>query len=324
MERYVYQSVPLKKIRPEFPFACRGSAENPALKKSMERSGLVTPVVLLGKKDGYVMLSGHARLGAAASLGWVEIPAAVVSAEKTDKEWFLFSVLSNWNQPWKELDGCFAVKRALDLDFSEKEIVEDILPALGLSPEKKWIQEAKEILSMDPGILKAAAAGNLPYRGIRSLAVFKPEDQRDFAVEIAARLPLTSNQLIQTSEWLFDLMKAAKSGLKAYLGFSGLQTILSAEGSDGRQKAERFCKALRKLRFPQLAAREDQFASAAEKLAQEGRDARARFVLEPPPSFEAEGLTLKAVLKDPEALDRLTEVLKRKRNLFNSLFDIML
>ena len=44
----------------------------------------------------------------------------------------------------------------------------------------------------------------------------------------------------------------------------------------------------------------------------------------PPSFFEAEGLTLRARLKNPGAVDQLAAVLERKRKLFNSLFDIML
>ncbi len=325
MESHVYQRYALKDISPEFPFACRFQGDLTALKNSLSRHGQIAPVVILeetGKKP--VLIAGHARFQAAKELGWKEMDARVVRENKKPADWFFFSVLTNWNQNWTDLDRCFVLDRAQKTGISEKEILEEMLPALGLASEKRYLDESKTIMSLCPEILQAVAQSRLPFRGAGELAVFAQADQRTFAARLAGPLALTSNQVMKSAEWLFDLAKARGEKLEVLLAFPDVERIISHERWNPRQKAELFYQWLRAQRFPEQVRREEAFVSAADRLAQEARQEKSEFSVEAPPFFEAEGITFRARLKDPESLERILEVIRKKRNLFNSLFDIVL
>ncbi len=324
MESYVHKKIELKNISAEFPYSCRWRCGDSNLRQSMERHGLLMPVVVLEEKGNAVVLAGHARVMAARELGWKDIPVMAVQAQKNPRDWFLFSLLSNWNQAWTDLDRCFVIERARKAGFGDKEILEDVLPALGLTPEKRWIDEAAEVMSLAPEVLNALHEGRLPFRGVRSLTAFSAADQKFFAQTLAGPVSLTSNQLIKVCEWANDWVKSNKGNLETLLGRPDVDKVLKHPEWNPRQKGELFCHAVRCLRFPELVRKEEAFMSAAERLAQEARNEKSDFVLEAPPYFEAEGITLRARLKDPQELDRIMEVIQRKRNLFNSLFDIVL
>lgn len=324
MESHVFKKHFVKDISREFPYACRFRPDTATVKASLARHGMISPVVVFEGKGAPVLITGHARFQAALELGWNEIPVLSVTAEKKPREWFLFSLLSNWNQNWADLDRASAIHRARGFGFSENEMLEDILPALGLAPEKRWLDESAEIMALAPEVLNAVADGRLPYRGVRSLAVFSAPDQKAFVYRLAGPLSLTSNQLIKTSEWLNDLLKSRKQSMETLLASPDVEKVTAHREWNPRQKGELFYHKMRSLRFPQQVSREEEFVSAADRLAQEARQDKSDLSLEAPPFFEAEGITLRARLKDTEALDRMMEVIRKKRNLFNSLFDIVL
>lgn len=325
MEGYVYQRIKLASIAREFPYSSRYKTSGEHLVKTLAARGMLMPVIAVKKGAGHVIVSGEARFLAALQLGWDEIPANLLPPTLEDKDLFLISVLSNWSEKISELDAAFALSRALQLQIPEQVIFDEILPALGLTAEKRWLDEAREISSLEPGLLENVAANKLPYRGIRSLARFSGEDQKYFAEEIAPKTSLTTNQLLKISDWLFDLAKKNKSDLKTVLSQPAFQAVLDPkEGSrDLRQVSEHFLHAVRQARYPQQVQAEEQFKKTAAPLSAQGQ-IKNGFWVEAPSQFEEPGIMLHARLRDAKSLDKLREALEKNRNLVNSLFDIVL
>lgn len=325
MEGYVYQRIKLAAVVRQFPFASRYKTSGERLVKSLAARGMLLPVTAVERDGGYIIVSGESRFLAALQLGWEEIPANLLSPNLEDKDLFLISVLSNWNERISELDAVFAVARAVQLQIGEEIILDEILPALGLTPEKRWLGEAEEVSGLEPALLERVAENKLPYRGIRSMSRFSRVEQKYFAENIAEKISLTSNQLLKVSEWLFDLMKKNRTDLKTILERPVFQEILNPqkENRDHRQASERFFEKLRAMRFPQQTEAEAKFKEMAAPLAPNSQ-IKNGFWLEAPQQFEEAGIMLHARLKDPKALEKLQQALEKHRNLVNSLFDIML
>lgn len=332
MERYDFQIIPLKEISREFPFVSRYSLEDPLLRDSVKQRGVLQPILIVGaplagargKGRGQApplhIISGHKRIVAAEVAGLTEIAVFKIAAPENLADLYLLSVFSNWKQGMNDLDRAWAIHRAVrDFKMDEKRVIEDILPTLGLEPQPHFFEEYGEVASLDSSVLEAINAGKLPFRGARVLNRFSKPDQMVFIKCITERAALTSNQLLKAGEWLFDLLKLKKTSLPVLLKTSGLEAALEAAAQDRRQKGEKFCAALRTLRFPELARKEKEFESLAGKI-----EADQGFSLEAPSFFEGEGLTLRAKLPNPEALDKIAAAFSAKRKLFNSLFDVML
>jgi ParB/RepB/Spo0J family partition protein len=80
--------VPLAKIQPS-PRNPRRKIDGIAeLADSLRAHGLLQPVVVRRRKDGYELIAGHRRVEAAKQLGWTEI-AAVVRDEPDDAAYIL-------------------------------------------------------------------------------------------------------------------------------------------------------------------------------------------------------------------------------------------
>ena len=131
------------------------------------------------------------------------------------------------------------MKQAVKFGFEEPELLQEILPLLGLPPERHLRLEFQSVVNIQPELLNAVASGKIPFRGASLLARFSPEDQKVFAGVLAERLHLTSSQLMKTAEWLLDMMRAPRRSLEEVLGTADLREILDCPQKDTRQKIGR-------------------------------------------------------------------------------------
>ncbi len=321
MENYVFKIISREQIAGDFPYRVRYLLQDPALEDSIRKRGVVHPLVVTnGPKP--VLIAGHKRLAAAKAAGVKSLPVLEIQDSFPEKEFFLLAVLSNWRQAGPELDLACTLRLAVDkFKMTESELLSELLPALFLVPEKGLIEELLIVSRLDHSILDLIAAEKLPFRGTKALSRFSPENQKEFASSIASKMSLTTNQLIRTVEWIYDLLKSnASTSLAALLGSGDLPSLLQKENRDPRQRAEQFCQALRRLRFPRLTSQEEKFVQFSRQFEQEGGELK----LEAPESFEAEGFSLRAKIRNRESLNHVLEVLARKKTSLNSLFDIML
>jgi ParB/RepB/Spo0J family partition protein len=317
MARYFHKVLKLNEISKETPFACRYRIEVPeTLLQSIRDQGQVLPILVTENK---IVLSGYRRFAAAQKLELSQVEALCLTEKILPADSFLFSVLSNWNADFSDIDTAFILKRARnEFDFEEVRILDEILPALRLPREKAILEEALNVMRLNPSILELIQSGKLPFRGSKVLSQFSSEDQNTFAL-IAEQAALTTNQLMKTVEWAGDLLKASKQSMAGFFSRPELQTILDRE-TDRKSKGEQLFEALRKLRFPKIVEKEKQF----QRLSGEIRDEKAVVSLEAPASFEAEGYLLRAKIKNPASLESLRKLLEDKRKELNSLLDIVL
>ncbi len=319
MARYLQQIISLSEISSDFSYACRYPAKDPALEKSVAARGLCQPLIVTGDSPNKI-LAGHKRFEALKKSGCAAVEVLVLQAPLPEPERFLFAVLSNWNQKMSEMDMAWTLFRAAKVfHLPETVIREEIFPALGLQAVPGFYEESLEVMGLDASLLDLIAGNQMPFRGARVLRRFSGEDQKQFASRVASRVSLTTNQLLKLGDWLGDLMKSSSLNLEKLLQRQGWESVLSAE-TDRRNKAERFFEAVRAARFPHLLEKEKQFTA----LSSQFRESDRGITVEAPSSFEAEGLILKARIRDAEALDHLRETLEQKRKILNSLLDIVL
>lgn len=321
MESYVFKIIKRAEIRGEYPYSCRYSLRDAVLEKSIARHGIMTPLVVSAGREK-TLVAGHRRLAAAKALGLDSIRVFEIQGSWPRPDFFVAAVLSNWNQQWSDLDRACVIRRAIeDFHLEESEMMDGILPALGLPSQKGIVKDYHRAASLAPELLDLVAAGKLPLRGAQALSRFAQRDQKTFAHRIAHHAALTTNQLIKTGEWLFDLLKASRCDIAAFLAKnSSLESVLENPKWDPNRKGEEYCRLLRALRFPRLADREKEFGSRLLALGCESEDLK----VEAPPAFEEEGFTLRARIRNAETLDRVLNHLGRNKTLLNSLFDIML
>ena len=318
MESYVYKIIGIEEVGREFPFRTRYRLSDERLKESVARYGIRNPLVVTCDR---VLVAGHKRLIAAGAGEIRKIPVLELPARPAPKkDLFFLALFSNWDRFASEIDKAWSIRRAKqDFLLDEETILQEILPILGLAPERGIYERYLKIAGLQPDLLDLAAAGELPFRGVQALLRFSAADQDIFACAIARKAALTANQLLQVSEWLSDLLKMNRTDLKSYLKNTELEKFLEHPSPDRRGKAEHFYQAVRALRFPQLAEREKKFEISLRRIEGRFEDLSVRA----PSAFEEEGITLSAKVRNPESLARLVSKMQSQYPLFHSLFDVL-
>ncbi len=318
MEKYTFRELAVKDVAAEFPFLSRYRMSIDDLAASMDRWGMVCPVLIQDQKEP-VLVAGHRRLEAAKRLGWDFVPAAVLPPSIAVKDIFLISLVSNWRQEWDEVDRLRGLKRARqDFGFSEDEICREILPLLGLVPEFHVWQIYRDCLDMPLSLWDQLAAGKLPFRGMVALSVLSVQDQCRFAV-LLDRAALSASDIRLAAEWLRDLMRSERVGWETLFAREVWRWSVDSP-LDRVQFGKRWMETLRLIRFPRLAQAETKFREKSREL--NGRETRLR--VEPPPSFEEEGFSIQARIRNAAELKAVIRELSKRENYLNSLFDIML
>ncbi len=317
MARFNFKIISLQSICKDYPFRSRYRLEDLELQKSIAAHGILQPLILTVEKQ---ILSGHKRFLAAENIKLKEIPILELEQAMTQEDAFIFSILSNWKQSLSDLDRAFAIFQAeKQFKINPQTLRDEILPALGIASPNVFYPEAIPTMQLSPALLEAIAKEWMPFRGAKILSKWSAEDQDTFASQIAARAALTTNQILKTGEWIYDLLKISSTNLENFLHRHQFNEILNND-RDRKAKGEAFFVKLKALRFPHVSEKSRRFTSAIEGL----RNDEIALQIETPLDFEDQGMTLKARLKNKEALDRLIPLLQEKRKVLNSLLDIVL
>lgn len=319
MERYHLKTVSLENLMYGEGWGARYQYDDAFLTESIRAMGVLMPLVV-SAGDQPRVVAGHKRAFASREAGLKEVPALVLKDELPEKDLFRLALVSNWREARHELDAAWAVKRAGETGFDETEILQEILPLLGLPSEHHWLSEFRSVVGLHAELLDALSAGRIPFRGASLLSRFSPEEQAVFAGSLANKLHLTSSQLMKTAEWLLDMMRSPRRPLAEVLQAAPLREVLDCPQKDTRQKTDLFFKHLRDLRFPRLAAQEKAFESHARDIEKGQKGLK----IEAPPYFEESGFSLRLKARDPESLDHLMQVLAEKRTSMRELFKIVL
>lgn len=309
-------TVSLTGLDRSFPLNYRYTLEDPALEASIQKLGVMIPLLIVQEEGRQLLLSGHKRLAAAEKAGLAEIPVQILEKKLTPKQQFLAAVISNWGQTPCDLDVMRASVLALrDFKFTEDEYTEELLPALGLAPQRNLIRDVLKTQALEKEVLDAVAAGQLPFKGAAQLLKFPPDDQRVFVREAAQKLRFSVSQLQETVECLYDMMRQSYRTLGELLKDSVFSRILQDEKSDPRQRTDAFMKILREKKNPRLSQMEKDFAGQAGQITSK----LDGLSLEAPPYFENQGYFLKMHVRSAESLNQLQQLLAEERSSFNAL-----
>ena len=319
MERNLTRNlITLASVSQEIPYGLRFEYEDRWLATSVEKRGMLLPVLLIREGNRLTAVSGHRRFLLALRKGWEDIPAVVIEESFTEKERFLLSLYSNWNQRFSELDQMVALRKAeKDFGFNAQGLEEEVLPVLGVSPARGVLEEYGAVANLPEEIHHLIHKRQIPFRGSSSLTRFSQAEVLTLATSVLSQIHLTANQLILVTEWLGDLMRLKKARLEDLLKAEGLADALCRDEMDRRSRGERFFRALRSLRFPKISDAERRF----ERLKARFSDSR-EIHLDPPEGFETQGLTLRARLKDGEGVTRVLSFLEKHRGTLEGFLSV--
>ncbi len=176
-------SIPVASVHPN-PYQPRKSFASEALEElasSMKRHGLLHPVMVMKKGNGYTLVSGERRLRAAESLGWSEIPAIVKNF--TDQDLLEIALVENLKRSDLNPVEIATGLRRLSEEFQWTQ--ENLSEYIGF--KRSTVANYLRILDLQTEVLSAVAMGEVTFGHAKILSPLPPEDQVRWMKEIIAK-----------------------------------------------------------------------------------------------------------------------------------------
>lgn len=278
------------------------------MRESVRRFGIVNAPVIRQCPDGsWIAVLGRRRLEVAFAVGIDSCEAKALPEEITESEAFALAVWDNLSH--RTLDRAaiaVVVRRLLDL-FPIGRVAEEFLPALGVPSRGPGIERLRRIGGLPDFILERLASGRLLEKTAALMADLS-EDDRNALLLVTDDLALNANKAAEVAESLTDLAVIVNRTIRELLADREWVAILDDPDCGVPEKAERFRMLLRRRKFPEFSAREEEFAEWAAVVREE-----TGAIVRPTRSFEDEGVIVEIATASRREAEALLSRLQAQR-----------
>ncbi len=256
------------------------------LRSSIEKIGLIQPVLLKRKRSRYQIISGFRRISVMKTLGKLEIESRLVEEKEAD-EFHLFSLSFHENLTTR---GFNTVEKATVLDklvhqfhIGSSVVIDSFLPLLDLQPNEKILNTYLSLARMEDEIKQYVRREEVSRFNIRKLSAFSPDDRKAFLF-LAFPLKLGENRLREILTLLEEISRRNRSTVIDICSKPEIQGVLSQEELTPSQRTDRIKKVLTNLRYPKLHRLEEGFEKKKKEL-----NLHSKVLLQHSPFFEGKG-----------------------------------
>jgi hypothetical protein len=270
------------------------------LVKSVRAIGIVNPPLLQERADGRMIPAlGRKRLKAAAEAGIDRTKAGILPAEMPRSDGFKLAFWDNIHRKSSNPASTAVLVKTLLEVFPRQVVADEFLPVLGVQPSGPRLERLKKMGGLEPSVLSALACGKLQERTAVILAELTPHERLTL-MEFTERLGLNANKKAEVIGHLFDLSIVNSRSVLECL--SDERVIQIVENSDAPlpERANRFRRFVRFLRFPELALREEEFNRWLGSVRPSNNVS-----VSPAPFFESGGYTVEARAASLEEAERI-------------------
>jgi len=278
------------------------------LRSSIEEIGLIQPVLLKKKTNGYRIISGFRRISVMKELGKSEVESRVFEEKETD-EFRLFSLSLHENSITR---GFNAVEKAIALDklihrfqIEPSVVIKGFLPSLALEPNEKILNTYLSLARMEDEIKQYVLREEVSRSNIRRLSALTSDDRRAF-LSFVSPLKLGENRLREVLTLLEEISRRNRCTTNDIGRRPEIQAILSQEELTPSQKTERIKKVLMNLRYPKMHQLEEAFDKKRKDL-----NLPSDILLHHQPFFEGKGLRVEFQFETKEEYRAILSTLSR-------------
>jgi ParB family chromosome partitioning protein len=177
------QRIPLSRIRPN-PFQPRREFDPAALAEleaSIRTSGLLQPITVRRKGDGYELVAGERRLRAVTNLQWKEVPAVVRDFE--DQTLLVLALVENLQRTdLNAIEEARGYQRLLgEFSLTHQEVAEAV------GKDRSTITNLLRVLTLPDAVQRMVESGALSAGHARALAGLAESEATSLAQEIVGR-----------------------------------------------------------------------------------------------------------------------------------------
>jgi len=231
------------------------------LRSSIQTVGLIQPVLLRRKKEGYQIVSGFRRIVILKELGIFEIPAMIFEEKgRNDLELFILSLQENLTtRGFNALEKAIALAKLIhSFKVEPFEVIKSYLPSFSLEPNEKILNTFLSLAEMEDEIKAYVLQEEVSRSNIRLLAKISSED-RIALVPFLSNLKLSENRLREMLTLLSEISRRGRVSIKEIIDRTEIQEIVSQKELTPIQRTERVKKILMSFRHPQMRQMEEEF-----------------------------------------------------------------
>ncbi len=308
------QSIPFERIDlSDETFSVNYMPDLAKLRSSIEQIGLIQPILLKKRSNGYQIISGFRRISVLKELRKSEIESRVLEGKEID-EFRLFSLSLHENLTTR---GFNTVEKAIALNkligrfqIDPPVVIKDFLPPLDLEPNGKILNTYLSLAGMEDEIKQYVLREEVSRSNIRRLSGLTSDDRMSF-LSLASPLRLGENRLREILTLLEEISRRNRCRAGDVVGRPEIQAVLSEKGLTPSQKTDRVKKILRDLRYPKMHRLEQEFEKK-----RKGLNLPSNISLHPQPFFEGKGFRVEfqfeTVGEYRAVLDSLSSLAEKK------------
>jgi len=257
------------------------------LRSSIEEIGLIQPVLLRKKQEGYQIICGFRRIFIIEEIGGSDILSMVLDEEeKDDLQLFFMSLHENLTTR-----GFNTVEKAVALDklvhqfhIDPVVVIKKYLPLFDLEADEKILSTYLSLIPMEEEIKRYVLKEEVSRTNIRRISALAPKD-RMALLSLISPLKLGENRLREILTFLEEITRRDRLTIREIVKRPEIQAILSHQELTPAQRADRMKKALLGLRYPRMHNMEEKFEKKRKEL-----NIPSNVFLYHQPFFEGKGL----------------------------------
>jgi ParB family chromosome partitioning protein len=288
VEMKVIQKIPLQQINlSDDTFSANYLPNLKKLRSSIEEIGLIQPVLLRKKPNGYQIVCGFRRISIFHELRIPEIESRVVGEKEMDESnLFLVSLHENLTtRGFNAVEIAIALEKLVhSFQIERTVVVNTFLPLFSLEPNEKILNTYLSLAQMEDEVKTYVLKEEVSRSNIRRLATLNPHD-RISILSLISPLKLSESRLREILTLLEEISRRNQCPGRDIVQRSEIQAILSQKELTSSQKTERVKKILMDLRYPRMRGMEEKYEEKKREL-----NLSSNISLHHPTFFEGKGL----------------------------------
>jgi ParB family chromosome partitioning protein len=281
--------------------------DKPSIVESVNRVGLICPIIVKKTSDNYAIISGFRRVESCQQINWRNIPCRILSDNADETQCAELAIADNLTQRPLNLVEQARCLQLLTATTGGLDGAKEIATALGLSLNKGLVSKLQSVMASPEFIRNGLIAGKLSLPVMQLMSDLSKED----AEAVASLFDRLSMGLNKQREVLINLKEIAARddvAVKCLLEEEGVGCILDDDRLDGNQKSREIRFYLKKRRYPRIVKTEEAFHDCVRKLGLGGA-----ILISPPPGFE--GCTRTMTIR----IDSLDDLVRAHRKLSETI-----
>ena len=257
--RTAFQKIPLNQIDlTDDTFSTNFMPDLRALRSSITELGLLEPVLLREKPEGYQIVSGFRRLSVLQELGVEEAESRIMDASDVK----LFSTTLHENLTTRGLntvETAIALHKLVhQLKIESHLVIRDYLPLFGLETNVKILSTYLSLAAMEEELKKYVLEEEVSRSNIRKLASLSPEDRLEL-IPFFSSMKLGESRLREILTLLEEISQRDQTSMGEVVRNPEIQEIIDHPELTLSQKTERVKRVLMALRYPRMNQLEESF-----------------------------------------------------------------